>query len=65
MTLEFLLHRDDIPEGVKEEIQLAIDDHKKTNANFLKAKTRLGFLMKFSPAISFHVNLTGISRQPL
>ena len=53
MTLESLLHRDDIPEDVKGEIQLAIDDHKETNANFLKTKTRLEYLMKFSPAIIY------------
>ncbi|MHA2202400.1 MAG: PAS domain S-box protein [Candidatus Hodarchaeales archaeon] len=53
MTLESLLQRDDIPEDVKREIELAIADQRKTEEDFLKTKTRLQFLLKSSPAIIF------------
>ncbi len=53
MTLESLLQRDDIPEDVKREIELEIADQRKTEADFLKTKTRLQFLLKSSPAIIF------------
>ncbi|MFW9903828.1 MAG: PAS domain S-box protein [Candidatus Thorarchaeota archaeon] len=53
MTLESLLHRDDIPKDVKGVIQLAITDQRKTEEDFLKTKTRLQFLLKSSPAVIF------------
>ncbi|MFX1505966.1 MAG: PAS domain S-box protein [Promethearchaeota archaeon] len=53
MTFVSLLHRDDIPEDVKEVIRLAIADQRKTEEAYLKTKTRLEFLLKSSPAVIF------------
>ena len=53
MTLESLLHRDDIPKDVKGVIELAITNQIKTEENYLKTKTRLEFLLKSSPAVIF------------